>query len=252
MKITFLGTGTSLGVPALGCDCAVCRSSDPRNQRLRTSALLEIGDIKLLIDAGPDLRTQSLRAGLRHLDGVLLTHAHADHIGGIDDLRAFNFAMHASLPLYADEATLVQVKNRFDYAFNIVVDGSTKPLIDPFTFSGPFEVAGVAITPLPIMHGTWAIHGFRVGKLAYLTDVSAIPDATYELLTGLDLLVLSALRYEPHPTHFTLQQALDAIALIQPRQALLVHMSHTFDHETVNASLPPHIQLAYDGQVVEL
>ncbi len=254
LRLTFLGTGTSMGIPMIGCHCAVCRSSDPRNQRLRTSALLTIGDQQILIDAGPDLRAQALRAGIERLDAILLTHSHADHINGIDDLRPINFAMRAPIPLYGTITTLDAVRERFSYAFVNGSEGSTRPALDLIEFSNekPFSIGILEILPLSILHGTWTISAFRIGALGYVTDASQISAETRKQLRGLDTLVLNALRHKPHPTHFSLSEALALVEALQPRRTLLVHMGHELDHEATNAELPSHVRLAYDGQVVEI
>lgn len=254
MRLTFLGTGTSMGVPIIGCRCAVCLSPDPHNKRLRTSALLEVGGHTLLFDAGPDLRQQALAVGLSRLDAVLLTHAHADHISGLDDLRPLNFAQRAAIPLFGSALTLGMVRERFDYAFRDGTDGSTRPALEllEVQHGAPFQVQGVEILPFEVQHGTWPITGFRIGRLGYVTDASYIPPASLEQLRGLDLLVINALRQQAHPTHYTVEQACAIIAELQPARALLVHMTHDLDHATINASLPAHVRLAYDGQVVEI
>ncbi len=254
MRLTFLGTGTSMGVPIIGCNCPVCSSPDPRNKRLRTSALLQIADLNLLFDAGPDLRQQALTIGLKRLDAVLLTHAHADHVAGLDDLRPLNFAQKAAIPIYGTPPTLGFVRERFDYAFADASDGSTRPSLEltEVADSVPFQIGPVPIMPFDIQHGTWTITGFRIGSLGYVTDASAIPPSSLAHLHGLDLLVLNALRLTPHPTHFSLDQALAMIDKIGPRRALLVHMTHDMEHHAINAMLPEHVRLAYDGQIVEI
>lgn len=254
MRLTFLGTGTSMGVPMIACRCSVCRSNDPHNRRLRTSALLEVAGLTLLFDAGPDLREQLLRTDLSRVDAVLLTHGHADHIAGIDDLRPLNFAMHGSIPLYGTASTLACVRDRFGYAFVNGSEGSTRPALDLIEIWDyqPFTVGNIEILPLAVHHGTWAITGFRIGQLGYVTDASSLDQATRDQLHGLDLLVLNALRHTPHPTHFTLADALAMIDELQPKRALLVHMGHELDHQATNAALPDHVRLAYDGQVVDL
>lgn len=254
MQLTFLGTGTSMGVPVIGCRCDVCMSSDPRNKRLRTSALLQAGGLNILIDAGPDLRQQALAAGLTRLDAVLLTHAHADHIAGLDDLRPLNFAQRAAIPIYGTERTLAFVRERFGYAFHNTSEGSSRPLLQLIEIEDtrPFTIGDLRIQPLEVYHGTWTISGFRVGALGYVTDASALPPASMAALRGLDVLVLNALRPAPHPTHFSLDEAVQVIAELRPRRALLVHMTHDLDHAATNAMLPPHIQLAFDGQMVEV
>jgi phosphoribosyl 1,2-cyclic phosphate phosphodiesterase len=251
MQLRFLGTGTSMGVPVIGCDCVVCTSSDSRNWRTRTSALLRIGAESVLIDAGPDFRTQALAARLRSVDAVLITHSHFDHVAGLDDLRPLcNRA--GGVPIYGSERTLAEVRERFAYAFTETSVGSTRPSLDLRPVEAPFAVAGQMITPLPIMHGTWPITGYRVGNLGYITDASEIPDAAWSQLADLDVLVLNALRHEPHPTHFTINQALAVIAELRPRRAYLVHMTHNVEHAATNAMLPSGVELAYDGLEVDV
>jgi phosphoribosyl 1,2-cyclic phosphate phosphodiesterase len=253
-RLTFLGTGTSMGIPMIACRCAVCRSDDPRNRRLRTSALLEIGEKRLLIDAGPDLREQALRAGIERLDGVLLTHSHADHVAGIDDLRPLNFAMRSSIPLYGTPDTLASVRERFAYAFTGGSEGSTRPALDLIEIGHniPFTIGEASILPLAVSHGTWTITAFQVGGLGYVTDASTVDAQARSALRGLDVLVINALRHTPHPTHFSLDEALAVIDDLGPRRALLVHMGHELDHQATNAELPEHVRLAYDGQVVDI
>ncbi|MFL5806255.1 MAG: MBL fold metallo-hydrolase [Roseiflexaceae bacterium] len=254
MRLTFLGTGTSMGVPVIGCRCPICTSPNPHNKRLRTSALLEVAGLNLLFDAGPDLRQQALAAGLTRLDAVLLTHSHADHVTGLDDLRPLNFAQRAAIPLYGTPPTLRFVRKHFDYAFAETSDGSTRPSLElvEINDSVAFQIGPVMIMPFDVQHGTWTITGFRIGALGYVTDASAIPPPSLAHLHGLDLLVLNALRQKPHPTHFSLDQALEMIGELRPRRALLVHMTHDMEHDTINATLPEHVRLAYDGQIVEI
>jgi phosphoribosyl 1,2-cyclic phosphate phosphodiesterase len=243
-----------MGVPVIGCDCAVCTSADPRDKRLRTSALLEVGGLNMLFDAGPDLRQQALSVGLRRVDAVLLTHAHADHIAGLDDLRPLNFAQRGAIPLYGTEPTLKLVRKHFDYAFAEVSDGSTRPSLELIEINDTvaFHVGPATIVPFRVFHGTWTITGFRIGGLGYVTDASAIPPASLAFLRDLDLLVLNALRLKPHPTHFSLAQAIEQIDELRPRRALLVHMTHDMAHAAINATLPDYVRLAHDGQVVEV
>jgi len=254
MRLTILGTGTSMGVPVIGCRCAVCSSPDPHNKRLRTSALLEIDGLNLLFDAGPDLRQQALAAGLARIDAVLLTHAHADHVAGLDDLRPLNFAQRSAIPLYGTARTLAFIRERFGYAFTNSSEGSTRPALELVEIDGQatFQIGGVTVTPFDVQHGTWTITGFRIGGLGYVTDASTIPAASLAHLRDLDLLVLNALRTTPHPTHLSLNEALTLIDELRPRRALLVHMTHDMEHETINAALPEHVRLAHDGQVVEV
>ncbi|MBA3944516.1 MAG: MBL fold metallo-hydrolase [Herpetosiphonaceae bacterium] len=258
MRLTLLGTGTSMGVPVIGCDCTVCTSPDPRNRRTRTAALLEARGTTILIDAGPDMRMQVLRHHVTYLDAVLLTHGHADHVGGIDDLRPFT--MHSRiaarrrgpLPIYGDAATIARVRHQFDYAFDPAPSLSTRPSLATHVLNGPFRVNDLDIIPFTVNHGPNPITGYRFGRCGYITDGKTLPPATMQQLHGLDLLIINALRFTDHPLHFTVDEAVAVVEELQPRQALFVHMTHDFDHATVNAQLPPHIQLGYDGQVVEL
>lgn len=243
-----------MGVPVIGCECAVCTSPDPQNKRLRTSALLEADGRAILFDAGPDLRQQALAAGIRRVDAVLLTHAHADHIFGLDDLRPLNFAQRAAIPLYGTANTLAMVRERFGYAFVNSSEGSTRPALElvEIQSSVPFDIGTITIIPFDVQHGSWTITGFRIGRLGYVTDASSLPAASLAELRDLDVLVLNALRHAPHPTHFSLDEACAVVADLRPRQALLVHMTHDVEHASVDAGLPAPVHLAYDGQVVEI
>jgi phosphoribosyl 1,2-cyclic phosphate phosphodiesterase len=213
-----------------------------------------VSGLNILFDAGPDLRQQALNARLQHVDAVLLTHAHADHISGLDDLRPLNFAQQRAIPLYGSRQTLEFVRERFSYAFVNSSVGSTRPMLDLVEVESgcAFTIGDATFTPFDIQHGSWTITGYRIGTLGYVTDASAIPAASLPYLYDLDLLVLNALRHEPHPTHFSLKQAVSLIEELRPRQALFVHMTHDLDHRTTNAALPAHIQLAHDGQTVEI
>lgn len=259
MRLTFLGTGTSMGVPIIGCTCPVCTSADPNNSRLRTSALLQLGEQAILIDAGPDFRQQALTQRITHLDAVLLTHAHYDHVAGLDDLRPLTLRTDRSMPIYGHPDTLASVRTRFDYAFTPTPahEGTSRPALTLNALSH-YEPCQVELTPawgrttlevLPfdVRHGKALVTGYRIGRLGYITDASYLPPESLELLHGLDLLVLNALRHEPHPTHLSLGEALAIIEQLQPRRARLVHLTHTFDHATTNQELPCHIELAYDG-----
>lgn len=240
-----------MGVPIIGCHCPVCTSDDPRNRRTRTSAFLRIHDQHILLDAGPDLRLQALAAQIDWIDAVLLTHSHFDHVAGLDDLRPLMF-QRGPIPIHGTKQTLADIRRRFDYAFAESSDGSTRPAFDLQPIDGPFHVGDTEVQPFNILHGTWTITGFRIGRLGYVTDASKIPDASLPFLRDLDVLVLNALRYEPHPTHLSLEEALAIIADVRPQRAFLVHMNHALDHAAVNAQLPTGVELAYDGLHVEI
>lgn len=255
MRLTFLGTGTSHGVPMIGCPCAVCRSTDPKDRRLRSSVVIECGGTAMLIDAGPDFRTQALRAGLARVDALLLTHAHADHIFGIDDLRRFNELQRGPIPVRGSENTLRAVRRMFAYAFNGGTRGSTRPALALQTVSGPFEVGPLRVEPLPVAHGPMRIYGYRVSaggrSLAYIPDCSGMPGSTERRLAhGLDLMILDALRPTPHPTHLSFSEAVDLLQRIGAKRSLTTHMGHAMAHDAVAASLPEGIEPAWDGQVV--
>jgi phosphoribosyl 1,2-cyclic phosphate phosphodiesterase len=230
----------------------VCTSSDPRNNRLRTSVSIESDHTTVLIDTTPDLRQQLLRNPLNHLDAVLYTHAHADHIYGIDDLRRFNQLQQERIPVYAEPETLNRLTKVFDYAFG---DGELRPGLPNLIarrIDGPFKIKELNFKPITLFHGRQQILGFRVGNLAYCTDVSYIPEESYDLLKNLDVLVLDALREKPHPTHFSVDQALEEVLKIKPKKTYLVHMSHKVDHEKRGNQLPDNVQFAYDGLRLDL
>lgn len=249
-QLTFLGTGTSQGVPVVGCDCAVCSSTDARDQRLRSAALVEVGATRLLIDAGPDLRQQMLRAGADHLDAVLLTHEHMDHIAGIDDLRAFNYRQQRAMDIHANAATLAAVRRVYHYAFTERRYPGV-PELELRPISGPFGIGAARVEPFEVLHGALPVLGFRIGGLAYITDAKTIPDAVVERLRGTELLVLNALRRSEHPTHLNLEQALEAVRRIGPQRAYFTHISHLLGaHAEVSAELPSGVALAHDGLMV--
>lgn len=247
MKLLFFGTGTSVGVPMVGCRCRVCLSDNPRNHRARASVLIRDGRSSVLIDTTPEFRVQALRFGLDRLDAVLFTHTHADHIFGFDDLRALNMVHGRSVPVYGTPDTLDELRRIFSYAFRPVQPGGSKPEVELFAVHGTFEVAGLTFTPIPVWHGRLPVTGYRVGDVAYVTDVSRIPDESRGLLQNLDVLVLGALRYRPHPTHMTIDEALAVVEDLRPRRAYFTHISHEVEHEETNKLLPPHVRLAYDG-----
>jgi len=252
-RVILLGTGTSHGIPMIGCDCAVCSSDDPRDKRTRTSVIVQTPGPAILIDTPPELRMQCLRADIRRVDAILYTHQHADHITGLDDLRRFNALQHSALTCYANPHTAHVLQRMFPYAFtNEPAYPSAKPELNLAEIDGPFEVGGLTVTPVPLLHGRLPIFGFRIGRFAYCTDCSTIPEASFDLLTGLDLLVLDALRIRPHPTHFNLEQAVEAARRIGARQTYFTHIAHELSHAQTNAGLPDGMALGYDGQVIDL
>jgi phosphoribosyl 1,2-cyclic phosphate phosphodiesterase len=253
VTITVLGSGTSVGVPTIGCHCAVCASADPRDKRLRPSALVSYGGRNVVIDTTPDFRQQALRAGLERLDAVLLTHAHADHIMGLDDVRPFNYGHKQGIPVYGSAETLATVRRVFEYIFSGREHDSHVPRLETHELDGgPFELFGLVVVPVPLWHGRTPVYGFRFGSAAYLTDHSAIPGESLELLRGLDVLMLDALRHRPHPTHTTLARALEYVEELKPRRAYFTHICHDLAHEATERELPPHVRLAYDGLEIQV
>jgi len=254
VRVVFLGTGTSHGVPMIGCDCAVCRSEDPRDKRTRPSIYLELDDGgRVLVDTTPDLRFQALRHDIRRVDAILFTHAHADHVMGLDEVRRFNMLTRQPVPVYADRRTLAALRRIFAYVFDSdAPKGGGVPDLRLWTIGGPFMIGRQEIVPVPIRHGNWHILGFRVGTFAYLTDCNGIPEASRPLLDGLECLVLDALRRRPHPTHFTLDQAVAAARKIGARRTLFTHIAHELGHEASCAGLPDGMALAYDALTIEM
>ncbi len=252
MTITFLGTGTSQGVPILNCTCAVCTSTDPRNKRLRTSISIQSDHTNILIDATPDLRQQLLRNPIPKLDAVLFTHAHADHIYGIDDLRRYNQLQKEHIPVFSNAVTLTHLEKIFDYAFGNDELKPGVPNFKGFTVNGPFKINEVDIIPIKLYHGEQEILGYRIGKMAYCTDVSAIPETSYPLFYDLDILILDALRETAHPTHYSVDQAIIEAAKIGAKRTYFIHMSHKIDHRLRSQSLPPTVEFAYDGLILSI
>ena len=247
-----LGSGTSAGVPVIGCRCAVCRSDDARNRRMRPGILLELPAGNILIDTSPDLREQALRFGIRRVDAVLYTHSHADHVFGLDDLRIYNFMQHAAIPCFGSRDTIARMRQIFAYVFEDGQEGGGKPKLELRAVDAPFELLGGLVVPIPVEHGEMPVFGYRIGDVACVTDVSAIPESSYELLGGLELLVLSALRYRPHPTHFSFGEAIAAARRIGARRTLFTHIAHDVDHGRPEVDLPPGMEIGHDGLVVEL
>jgi phosphoribosyl 1,2-cyclic phosphate phosphodiesterase len=247
--MTLLGTGTSMGVPMIGCSCAVCLSTDPHNQRTRTGAHVAFGNHGLLIDTSPELRLQLVRERIDTVDAVLYTHAHADHILGLDDLRIFGYKRKGPVPLYCEPPVEQTLRETFSYAFADNRDSwHSSPNLEFRTIgTEPFEVEDLPILPVRLMHGKLPVLGFRIGNIAFCTDCSEIPAESWPRLEGLDVLVIDALWKEPHPTHFNVAQALDVIARLKPRQAYLTHVSHRLDYQRTNAELPDGVRLSHDG-----
>jgi phosphoribosyl 1,2-cyclic phosphate phosphodiesterase len=254
VTVTFLGTGTSQGIPTIGCRCAVCQSDDPRDKRWRPSVLLALeGGERVLVDTSSDLRAQALRFGVDRLDAILYTHSHADHIFGFDDTRPFTASSGQALPVYGDAQTLGDLRRTFAYAFETGTDpGGGLPQVVTYVVTGSFCLGGAEIVPVPIDHGRRPILGYRIGGFAYLTDCSHIPEPSFALLHGLDVVVLGALRHRPHPTHFTVAEAVAAAARIGARRTFLTHMCHDLGHAATSAELPDRVRLAHDGLVLEI
>ena len=243
-----MGTGTSQGVPVIACRCAVCRSADERDKRLRTSALLQVGDCNILFDIGPDFRQQMLRHGVDHLDAILVTHAHRDHVGGLDDIRSFNYVQHRKMDIYLNAEARTALERDYHYIFE-PHEFPGLPEADLHTVGeARFVAGGVEVTPIRAMHKTLPVLGFRIGKLAYITDANHIDDSEMEKLRGVDVLVINALRKEKHFSHFCLPEALEVIERIGPQRAYLTHMSHEMGlHAEVAKELPGGVELAYDN-----
>ncbi len=257
-KLTFLGTGTSQGVPVIGCRCEVCRSTDPRDNRMRTSAMVEVGEKRFIIDAGPDFRMQMLREQVSHITAILLTHMHKDHIGGIDDVRALNFVDYPevhTVHIYATPDTVACVRKDYDYAFASAEEryrGVPEIRLHEIDPSQPFVVDGVEIVPIVGSHSRFAVTGYRIGDLAYMTDFKQIADEELQKLAGVHTLVVNALRFEPHDSHFSVAEALAIAARVAPAQVYLTHMSHEIGlHAEAEQQLPEGVHFAYDGLKIE-
>ena len=253
-RVTFLGTGTSHGVPMIGCRCPTCHSSDPRDTRMRPSIYLQVEDgPSILVDTSTDLRAQALAHDVVRVDAILFTHSHADHIMGLDDVRRFNILQRAAIPAFADGRTAQDIRRTFHYIFDAPAHAAGGlPQIDLSIVEGRFDIGGRAVMPVPLLHGPRQILGYRFGSFAYLTDCNAIPDSSWPLLEGIDTMVLDALRHRPHPTHFTVAEALQAIARVRPRRALLTHICHDLAHEETSRALPAGVALAHDGLTLDI
>ena len=259
MRVTLLGTGTSTGVPVIGCTCRVCRSADPHDRRSRCACYIEAGGLGLIIDTGPDFRRQMLREKIERVDAVLFTHHHFDHVVGLDDMRPYFFGNRTPMPCYARPNTAAVLRHMFPYIFER--DGSYPgaPPLDLYAVEAPFEIASryeprppVPVMPVEVYHGQMPMYGYRLGRFAYLTDTNRIPEPSFALLENLDVLVLDALRHTPHPTHFTIEEAVAAARRIGARQTYLIHMTHNILHAEENARLPDGIALGYDGLTFEV
>lgn len=241
-----------MGVPTVGCHCAVCESTDPHDKRTRASALLSWDGHNVVIDTTPDFRMQALRAKIDRLDAVIYTHAHADHIMGMDDIRPYNFHQRAPIPLYGSAETFVRLREQFNYVFREVPPGATVPAVDLHTINGAFSLHGLEILPVLAMHGPNGVLGFRIHNAAYLTDFSSVPESSKAMLSGLDDLVLSALRDTPHVMHSTVAQSLALVEELKPKRAWFTHIAHDLGHAETNARLPEHVRMAYDGLSFEV
>ena len=253
-RVIVLGSGTSHGVPMIGCTCAVCRSTDPRDRRTRPSIYLDVDEgPAILVDTSTDLRQQALAHGLTRVDAILYTHSHADHIMGLDDVRRFNVMQEGSIPAFADARTVSDLTRAFSYVFSPPAEkGGGIPQLSLTTITGPFSVGSIGVQPVPLYHGPRPILGFRFGSFAYLTDCNRLADEAWDLLGGLDILILDALRHRAHPTHFTVAEALAVVERVKPRQTYFTHICHDLPHAATNRSLPPGVALAYDGLEFEI
>ncbi len=252
MKLTFLGTGTSTGVPSIACDCETCLSDDPRDKRLRVSVLIEHSGKTILVDTSSDFRQQALRANIRRLDAVLITHCHVDHVFGLDDIRPLNFR-YGAMPIFANEIAWIDLRRIFQYIFVPTHFGGGLPQLTPHTVlhNSPFCIGGIEITPLEVIHGRLPVVAYRFNKFAYATDLKVIPPDSMDGLRGLDVLVLDCVRLKPHSTHLHLDEALEIIADLKPGRAFLTHLNHDILYERDKKLLPENVQFAFDGLIVE-
>jgi phosphoribosyl 1,2-cyclic phosphate phosphodiesterase len=246
-----MGSGTSTGVPVIGCACAVCRSADPRNRRTRPGVRLDLAGGTAVIDTSPDFREQAMRFALERVDAVLYTHAHADHVFGLDDLRVFNFRQRAAIPCYGSADTIARLRQIFAYVFEDGPEGGGRPKLDLVTVRAEFELLGERVVPVPVWHGGMEVYGYRVGGFVLVTDVNRVPEETWRVLAGAEVLILSALRYRPHPTHFNFEQAIEVARRVGARRTIFTHIAHEVDHADLRVALPPGVEIGYDGLVVD-
>ncbi len=253
LRITVLGSGTSSGVPAIGCDCEVCTSANPKNKRRRSGLYIQQGGTSVLVDTSPDLRDAALTFQIRELDAVLYTHEHADHIYGCDDLRSFGYMNGGqNIPAYAHPRAVKKLRSVFDYFDNPMQKGGGVPKVDFKELTEPVQIGAIMAEPIPIYHGKLEVYGFRIGPFAYLNDTNRVPESSMERLQGLDVLLIDALRHRPHSTHFTVAEALEVVQALAPKKAYLVHIAHDLDHAETNATLPSGVEMSYDGLVIEI
>ncbi|MEO1957406.1 MAG: MBL fold metallo-hydrolase [Methylophilaceae bacterium] len=253
MQVTILGAGSSAGTPVIGCQCTTCTSGNPRNKRTRCSSIITLDSGEnILIDTGPDLRLQVLREGITNVDAVLYTHTHADHLHGIDDLRGFCQVNRKQIPLYTYQEAVAHIKEKFGYTLREPCDFWDLPVLGINEVEAPFKLLGITVTPIPIMHGRMLIFAYRIGNVAYMTDVSAIPASSMLLLEGLDLLLIDCLRVKEHPTHVNIEQSLDYIAQLNVKQSVLIHMTHDLEYEALTKILPSNVSVGYDGMKIQV
>ena len=253
MKITVLGAGSSAGTPVIGCECPVCRSSNMKNKRSRCSSIITLDNgSHILIDTSPDFKMQAMREQIHKIDAVLFTHHHADHCHGIDDLRAYCQKYKQAIPIFANENTMKELKLKFNYAIREESQFWETPVLQANIVNGPFHIEETQIIPLPVIHGRMEILGYRLGNLAYITDVSEIPESTLDLLQGVDILLLDCLRYEPHFSHYGFKQSLEMSEKIKAKRTFFIHMTHDIEYDAVSSDLPDNVYLAYDGLQLNL
>ena len=252
MRITLLGTGTSQGIPVIACECPTCKSENHKNTRTRASVLISYDDYNVIIETATEFRLQMIDNNVKRLDAVFFTHAHADHVHGLDDVRQFNIVQKTSIPCYGNPATIDSIRQKYDYVFKPTQIGGGKPDIILNSVSNDFDLFGRHIVPLPVEHGILDIFGYRVGKFAYITDASKVPEQTLSRLRGVEVFIINALRYIPHETHLSVDQAVEVIRKVEPKVSYLTHLSHKLEHERLETELPENIHVAYDGLTINI